>query len=73
MTGECLTDSAMLKEINARSGEGTDKYKVNSTPSFLINGKLEVGEKDYDSFVALLPSGKSNCLTCGLPPTGSPY
>ena len=52
---KCLTDTAMLKEINARSAEATDKYKVNSTPSFLINGKLAVGEKTYDDFVKLLP------------------
>ncbi len=55
---KCLNDGAMLKAINVRAHDATEKYKVNSTPSFLIDGKLAVGEKEYDDFVKLLPSGK---------------
>lgn len=51
---KCLADSAMLAQINARASEATDKLKVNSTPSFVINGKLAVGEKSYDDFAKLL-------------------
>lgn len=55
---KCLADDAMLAAINARASEATDKLKVNSTPSFLINGQLAVGEKTYDEFAQLLTAAK---------------
>jgi len=51
---KCLADNDMIKEINERAKEATDKYKVDSTPSFLVNGQLAVGEKTYDQFATLL-------------------
>jgi len=54
---KCLTDNAMLQQINARSAEASDKFKIDSTPSFLVNGRLATGEMSYDAFVKLLPGG----------------
>ena len=53
---KCLADDAMLKQINARAAEATDKLKINSTPSFIVNGKLAVGEMTYEAFMKLLPT-----------------
>ncbi len=54
---KCLADNDMITQINARVAEATDKLKINSTPSFLINGKLAVGEMTYEAFMKLLPAG----------------
>ena len=40
----------------ARAAEATDKLKINSTPSFIVNGKLAVGEMNYEAFMKLLPT-----------------
>ncbi len=55
---KCLADDAMIKQINARAQEGTKLYKVDSTPSFLVNGKLTAGEMNYEAFMKLLPAVK---------------
>jgi protein-disulfide isomerase len=51
---KCLADSGLLNEINARKDEALNRYKVDSTPSFIINGKLYTGEMPYDEFAKLL-------------------
>jgi len=53
---KCLADNAMIKEITARATEATAKFKVDATPSFLIDGKLATGEMSYQDFVKLLPA-----------------
>ncbi len=53
---KCLADNGMVQQINARVTEATDKLKINSTPSFIVNGKLAVGEMNYDAFMKLLPA-----------------
>jgi protein-disulfide isomerase len=53
---KCMTDDALLKQINARMAEATDKLKVDSTPTFFVNGKVAVGEKTYEDFMKLLPA-----------------
>ena len=35
----CLADPVALKKIIALSQEGSSKYQIDHTPSFLINGK----------------------------------
>jgi protein-disulfide isomerase len=53
---KCLADNDMVQQINARVTEASDKLKINSTPTFIINGKQAVGEKTYDEFMKLLPA-----------------
>lgn len=50
----CLQNQDLMSQINARKQEAADRYKVESTPSFLINGTLTAGALPYDDFVKLL-------------------
>jgi protein-disulfide isomerase len=50
----CLNDQALKDKIIARLKEASDKYKVDSTPSFLIQGSLHSGEISYDDLKKLL-------------------
>jgi protein-disulfide isomerase len=50
----CIDDQALKDKILARYKEAGDKYQVNATPSFLINGKLYAGEMPYEDFKKLL-------------------
>lgn len=57
---QCLSDQAKKDKIIA-SAENADKvFKVDSTPTFVINGIVVKGEKTYDEFAkifdALLPA-----------------
>ena len=50
----CLKKNDLLNEINTGKEEATRKYGIDSTPSFIINGKLASGEMSYEEFAALL-------------------
>jgi protein-disulfide isomerase len=50
----CLNDQALKDKIIARLKEASDKYKVDATPSFLIQGSLHSGEISYDDLKKLL-------------------
>ena len=39
----CLSDQKMLDGIAGRAKRATEKFGVNSTPTFFINGKKQVG------------------------------
>jgi protein-disulfide isomerase len=62
MSGEqvdkCIQDRALLNQSLARKDDGEKLYGIDSTPSFVINGKLVSGDKDYDSFAKLLSEQK---------------
>ena len=51
---KCLSDNGLLNEINARKDDAMSRYKVDSTPSFIIGGKLYSGDMPYDEFAKLL-------------------
>ena len=51
---KCLSDSGLLNEINARKDDAMSRYNVDSTPSFIIGGKLSSGDMTYDEFAKLL-------------------
>jgi protein-disulfide isomerase len=51
---KCLTDNAMVKKIVTRQKEGEERYGIKSTPTFIINGKAESGDMDYDTFYNLV-------------------
>ena len=55
---KCLQNSQLLNEITARKDDGEKVYSVDSTPTFIINGKAVSGDKDYDSFAKLLKDAK---------------
>ena len=47
---KCLEDRGLLNEINARKEAGAEKYGIDSTPSFIIGGKLFSGALTYEEF-----------------------
>ena len=51
---ECLNDKALMDKIVSRQQEANDKYKVNATPTFIINGVVHAGELSYDDFKKML-------------------
>jgi protein-disulfide isomerase len=51
---KCLDDRGLLNEINARKDDAQHRYNVDSTPSFIIGGKLYSGDMAYDEFAKLL-------------------
>jgi protein-disulfide isomerase len=52
----CLTNQKLLDEINASVKRGADEFTVNSTPTFLINGKKYSGDMSVESMSALFDS-----------------
>ena len=50
----CVGDQAMLQKIRSNQQADAGKYKIESTPSFLINGKLISGSLPYEEFKKLL-------------------
>jgi protein-disulfide isomerase len=51
---KCLSDKAAIDKIVARIQEGEQRYNLKSTPTFIINGKAESGDMDYDTFFNLV-------------------
>ena len=51
---KCLGDKAGVDKIVARLQEGEQRYTLKSTPTFIINGKSESGDMDYDTFYNLI-------------------
>jgi protein-disulfide isomerase len=51
----CLQDKSLLNQILARKDDAEKLYSVHSTPTFVINGKVQTDvSPDYQSFVQLL-------------------
>jgi protein-disulfide isomerase len=51
-----LTNQKLLDEINEGVKRGADEFGVNSTPTFLINGKKYSGDMSVESMSALIDS-----------------
>jgi protein-disulfide isomerase len=51
---KCLQDRQLLSEIEARKEDGEKVYSIDSTPTFVINGKAISGDKPYEEFAKLL-------------------
>jgi protein-disulfide isomerase len=47
---ECLKDQALLDKIAADQKYASDVLKVNSTPTFFINGEMIKGETSFEEF-----------------------
>ncbi|WP_315834591.1 DsbA family protein [Bradyrhizobium prioriisuperbiae] len=50
----CLKDQSTLDGIKATQEYAADKLKVNSTPSFFVNGTLVKGETSFEGFEKLI-------------------
>ncbi len=51
-----INDTDLRTFILQEQDEGTKKWKVDSTPSFVVNGKTEAGALDYAAFEKLVSS-----------------
>ena len=47
-------DEALQQALLDARTEAEEKYKVDSTPTFIVNGKSQSGEMTYDRFAALV-------------------
>jgi protein-disulfide isomerase len=50
----CMKNEALLHSINKSRADGESQFKVNSTPTFIINGKKEESARDLASFEKIL-------------------
>lgn len=46
----CLSNQALIDAIMAARTSATDLYKIESTPSFVLDGNLVVGAHSFDAF-----------------------
>ncbi len=51
---KCFNDEAEMDKILARRTEAANEYNVNSTPSFLVNGRLVTGAQSFEAFNRIL-------------------
>lgn len=51
---KCLTDQALLDKVNAARTRAGDKFEINSTPTFFVNGKRLQGVNQVDDFAKLI-------------------
>ncbi|KKJ78049.1 hypothetical protein WH95_04730 [Kiloniella litopenaei] len=51
---ECFNDEAALRRIVTQAQEGKTSFGISSTPSFVINGEVFAGGRDYDAMNDLL-------------------
>ncbi|THF51028.1 DsbA family protein [Allorhizobium terrae] len=52
----CLTNTKLAGEVTAVRDRGAKDFGVNSTPTFIINGKVYTGDMPVDSMSALIDS-----------------
>ncbi len=52
----CLTNQQLLNDVNATMQRGATEFGVNSTPTFIINGKKYSGDMSVESMSALIDS-----------------
>jgi protein-disulfide isomerase len=52
---QALADSDLRNWILQQQQADQDHWKIDSTPSFVVNGQKTAGEMDYDAFRKLLP------------------
>jgi protein-disulfide isomerase len=50
----CISDPARKDPVVASAQEATDKFKVNSTPTFFINDRVLAGVSEYEAFKATI-------------------
>ena len=47
---QCLNDQELLDQLIIQKENATKEFQINSTPSFIINGKVVSGNKPYSYF-----------------------
>ena len=62
---DCLKDQALLDKIAADQKYAAEVLKVNSTPTFFVNGEMIKGETSFEEFDKRL---RSLLKSCGIRP-----
>ncbi|GAK71783.1 hypothetical protein RRU01S_20_00440 [Agrobacterium rubi TR3 = NBRC 13261] len=52
----CLTNQKLLDDVNATMQRGATEFGVNSTPTFIVNGKRYAGDMSVENMSALVDS-----------------
>jgi protein-disulfide isomerase len=50
----CLKDQKLLSNLEAQRTRGSDKFGINSTPTFFINGEKHVGSMSFEDLAKIL-------------------
>ncbi len=50
----CLNNAALMQGIQKRAEEGQQQYGIDSTPSFIVNGKRLTGSHSFEDFEAAI-------------------
>ena len=58
--GACLKNTDLMKGIQKVAKEATDKFGIDSTPSFVINGKMFPGNQPYENFRKIFEAALQN-------------
>ena len=53
---QCLTDQALLDDLNAVREKAAEEFGVNSTPTFIINGERYAGNMSIEQISAVIDS-----------------
>ncbi len=51
---KCLTDQSLLDQVRAVQKRGAEEFKIDSTPTFLINGKTYKGALSIEEMSAII-------------------
>ena len=51
---KCLTDQALLDKVTAARTRAGEKFQINSTPTFFVNGKRLTGVNQVEDFAKLI-------------------
>lgn len=52
----CLTNQKLLDDVNATRERGATEFGINSTPTFIINGKVYTGNMSLEQMSAIIDS-----------------
>lgn len=50
----CLNQEALMRAIQSRAASGQDQFKIDSTPTFVIDGKIVKGAQPFEEFKKIL-------------------
>jgi protein-disulfide isomerase len=69
---KCINDQDLSKQIVAEEYEAQQKYGVDSTPTFFVNGKKVVGALPYEDFVKELTGAGGDVVGASTPAPATP-
>lgn len=59
----CLENKPLIQAIQQRAQEGQQEYGINSTPSFIVDGKKLTGEQSFETFSAAIDAASGDAAS----------